>query len=291
MKSLVIALAAILAAAHFSRPIGRWLWPVSDGVLTYEQSDGEAGGGPYHRIQKSGNGMDLEYGFVSFAGDSLSIRFHLNAEDIVESFNEFGYEDGDVESMGGLDQQAQAEFFSSRGFKLLPAYVVTADIPALVESNSSRLIPVTKEFDRLRTEMSYGPWDTIGAMTAMAQTSVIYKIPPKVEGTKHIGGVFPPPVSLARGWGDCDTKSAILGAVMVNWDGLEVAGVGLPGHYLIGVQGVPSTGQAYVDFKGATYVLIEAAGPAWSPPGSVSDLTLSKLSLAQGVSIEPFSHD
>ena len=288
MRAAGLALISIALAAGLSNPLGHWLYPAQGWELTYEQRGGSDDGdseSPSQRIQKNGNGLDLEYGFLSFERDRLLAKFHLNAKDIQDSYEEFGYLDNDLDRLGGDNQ---AEFFMSKGFKLLRSDTVSADIPALVQSNYPRLLPLALEFERIRKEHEYGPWDTIGAVTAMVQTSVVYQVPPRQEGDKHIGGVLPPPVALARGWGDCDTKSAILGAIMSNWDGVYAVGVGLPGHYLIGIQGVPSRGDAYLERKGSTYVLIEAAGPAWSPPGNVSEQTLAKLSLTQGVSIEPF---
>ncbi|MBI2069051.1 MAG: hypothetical protein HYT79_00470 [Elusimicrobia bacterium] len=186
-------------------------------------------------------------------------------------------------------EERRVAYFQRQGFKLLPGNTVTVDIPALVRNNVRRLMPVAAQFDLIREKNNYGSEDLIGAVTAMIQTALEYKIPPAMEGSLHTGGVLTPIKALVSGWGDCDTKTALLASILLNWDAAKIVGVGLPGHYVMGFEGVPDRGDAYIEYRGTTYVLIEPAGPAWAHPGEVSEQTMTKLQLAQGVSIEPFS--
>ncbi|MBI4062989.1 MAG: hypothetical protein HY401_01660 [Elusimicrobia bacterium] len=185
-------------------------------------------------------------------------------------------------------ERKRQEYFESRGFKLLPENKISASIPWLVGKNWRRLMPVAVAFERVRAEHNYDSQDVVGAALAMVQTALDYRVPPREEANRRLGGVLPPMTALARGWGDCDTKTAALASILLNWDQVDIVGVGLPGHYLMAIQDIPDRGEAYVEYRGLNYVLIEPAGPRWSAPGEVSDETLAKLNLASGVSIEPF---
>jgi hypothetical protein len=55
----------------------------------------------------------------------------------------------------------------------------------------------------------------------------------------------------------------------------------------VGVARVPRHGDAYIEYKGEPFVLMEASGPAWRPPGFISDTTKAALATMQGVRIDP----
>jgi len=46
-------------------------------------------------------------------------------------------------------------------------------------------------------------------------------------------------------------------------------------------------GAAFAGYQGGPFVLVEAAGPAWRPPGQISDATRDALRSMQGVRIDP----
>ncbi|MBI4370318.1 MAG: hypothetical protein HY547_08835 [Elusimicrobia bacterium] len=190
-----------------------------------------------------------------------------------------------------LYEQKRSDYFLTKKFKLLPENAVAVNMPELVKTNYRRLFPAAVEFNRLAIEHDLASEDIIGAATAMVQTAMDYKVPPPIVGQRHTGGVWAPLEALSKGWGDCDTKTAVLASILLNWDHFKAIGVGLPGHYLMGVQHIAGRGDAFVEYQGLTYVLIEPSGPAWAPPGFVSDQTIAKLELAQGVSLEPFAGD
>jgi hypothetical protein len=91
-----------------------------------------------------------------------------------------------------------------------------------------------------------------------------------------------------RGWGDCDTKTGLLASILSNWPGMKLVGVSVPGHYLMGVLRIPDKRDVFVEYDGLQYVLVEPAGPAWLPPGSVSDFTTNLLQSPEGYHIDAF---
>jgi hypothetical protein len=51
----------------------------------------------------------------------------------------------------------------------------------------------------------------------------------------------------------------------------------------------PAKGDAFVEYKGMRYVLMEPAGPGWLPPGMVDRNTTALLNARGNLKIEPFS--
>jgi hypothetical protein len=104
---------------------------------------------------------------------------------------------------------------------------------------------------------------------------------------RHNGGLLQPATTMIKGWGDCDTKTALLASILANWPQMRMVGVAVPGHYLMGVLRIPEKGDAFVEHGGLQYVLIEPAGPAWLPPGRVADTTVALLESSEGYRIDP----
>ena len=68
----------------------------------------------------------------------------------------------------------------------------------------------------------------------------------------------------------------------------KMVGIAVPGHYLMGILRIPAKRDVYVEYGGLRYVLIESAGPAWLPPGTVADHTMALLQGVDGFRIDPF---
>jgi hypothetical protein len=93
---------------------------------------------------------------------------------------------------------------------------------------------------------------------------------------------------LANGKGDCDSKTGLVASLLKNFSGARMIGINIPNHYLMGVARVPQRGEAYIEYGGEHYVLLEPAGPGWLPPGTVSDYSLDLLRTMRDVRIDPF---
>lgn len=275
----------------------------------------------YQKIKETGGILTAEYGFVNFNNDQLNLNFSIPVKELAAYRHDYGYT---VAERGAIDQwqkksldeayqtavrnrQSQDElnragekiaaeyrsrinsFYRSRGFKLLDGNVLVADIPDMVQKNVKRVKPVALGLNSAAEKLGYDSDSIIAAALSFTQTAVQYEnVPLSIKG-RQTGGVYPPLETLALGKGDCDTKVALLGAILLNWNRIRVVGVGVPGHYLMGVLRNPAKGDAFVEYKGSRYVLMEPAGPGWLPPGTVDRKTMSLLSAADNVRIEPFT--
>lgn len=286
-------LAAALALASFAALVD----------LTYK-AETALYGHPLARNQASGDGAEplpagasfsrktiapgiyeISYGFQNFNDDPLTLTFTVAHAEVEGSLKEFGWRKADVAQI--QDRTQVLAYFRSRGFKVLSGDTVSVDVPLMVARNKRRLNTAALALSQQSEQHGYQSDDVIGAAAAFVQTAVQYRIPPDIDRGYHIGGMYPPPRTLAHGWGDCDTKTALLATLLSNWDGIRVVGVGLPMHYLMGIERVPRSGDAFIEHNGTQYVLVEPAGPAWLPPGTVSETTQQLLDQASGVPIEP----
>jgi hypothetical protein len=93
-----------------------------------------------------------------------------------------------------------------------------------------------------------------------------YEVPPSVELGRHILGFRVPTAVLARGGGDCDSKSAAFCALWRHRPERAIL-ILVPEHALVGVEGAPRADEAYVRLGNRYFVLCEVAGPGKIPPG------------------------
>lgn len=283
-------------------------------------SAGRGGPRTYQRIRKTAAGRAASYGFQNFNRDRLEISFSMAEKDFQPYNRAFGYRKEDVNelrewrenakqsaykiavktgrSQAQLDSavasiereydQKLREYLASKGFKLLKGNVVAVDMPALVKRNAPQIKPLALTFEKVAMTNRYRSPEIIGAALSFVQTALHYRQPDAVYKEKHTGGLLPPLTAALLGWGDCDTKTGLLGSLLANWAQMRMVGVSVPGHYLMGVLLIPEKGDLFLEYQGLQYVLVEPAGPAWLPPGRVADSTVAMLNGREGYKIEPF---
>ncbi|TBR24091.1 hypothetical protein EPO15_04730 [bacterium] len=200
---------------------------------------------------------------------------------------------GDLEktlaSLSAEYRRKRMAVYTNAGFRMKDGKTVEADIPGMAKRNWKRVRPVAKAFSELAEEEDFETEDLVGAVVAMTQTSLRYEVPDTKEGSRIIGGAMPPPQTLVLGQGDCDTKTAVISAILLNWPNIKLIGLAIPGHYLMAYQRAPRRGEVFVEHQGEPYVMIESAGPAWLPPGVVGDQTQAYLDSGQDFRIQPIS--
>lgn len=283
-------------------------------------ADPGASAGGSQRVQDAGSKRRAEYEFAAFGRPKAKLVFELEKAELAAYESGYGYSAKEIAalktwrdgarrealakavaaraSQADLDtalaaiqrdyQRKLTDYLSLRRFRRGKDSVVQADIPRYVRDGAPRLNDLARQLDELAKRGEGLPSDLVDAAASFTQTALIYREPPSVEGDLHTGGVLPPLSALARGWGDCDTKSALMGAILAHWPGTKVLGVAVPGHYLLAVLGVPSKGDMFVEHEGAQYVLVEPAGPARLPPGTVTEDTARLLERADAYRLEPF---
>lgn len=275
----------------------------------------------FQKIRENGGQIAADYGFVNYNDDPLTLSFSISSRDLAAYKLDYGYTQAErasldqwlksasedayqqavrnrqsQEQLNRAGERVNAEyraklgaFYRSRGFTVLDGNTVIADIPELVRRNVKKLRPVALEINRSAEKLGYDSDGIITAAVSLVQTALRYELVPTEVKGRHSGGVYPPLEALALGTGDCDTKTALLGAILLNWDRLKVIGMGVPNHYLMGVLRNPAKGDVYVEYKGLRYVLVEPAGPVWLPPGTVSQETVALLNARKSLKIEQFS--
>lgn len=189
---------------------------------------------------------------------------------------------------GDYDMKIRALLYK-RGLALkAETKTIEPDIPHIVKMNKDLMKPVALQINKVFKERNYSYEDVIGSVLSFVQTAIIYKQPPLVETNGiHIAGVFPPFRTMLTGWGDCDTKSALAAALLGNWPNIKMVGISVPHHYLMAIRKMPAQGDIFIRYKGSEYVLLEPAGPAWLPIGTVAESTKRLIARQENYKIEP----
>lgn len=276
---------------------------------------------PRFSRRQRGKELTASYNFVAPGNRQLQFTLTVPTADYTAYRNRFGYRQEELDALYSeqrqrLDQayrdavkngQPQAELESvyatikadfhartnglivARGFRFINDLAMTADIPRIVRENIPRLRPAALAM-LAAAEKNGGATDDIVALALpFAQTALAYENLPPQQNGRLTGGFSPPLEVLFEGRGDCDSKTALLAALLLNWDQMQLIGIGVPGHYLLGVLRNPARGDAFYTYKGLTYVLLEPAGPTWLPPGTVAESTLLRLGAGDLIIIEPLS--
>lgn len=296
-----------------------------DGVQLYGgvedgSPESSTSNGATQRLRQAGDRLSATYSFRNFVNDRVTVEFSLS-KPVYEKYDaSFGYYKKDLAgfdawlntarqgaykyavanhksqaqlnaALAGLDRERERkiqEYMTEHGFRILPGHVVSVDVPGVVKKNAPILNSIARAIDQIANQQGYDSSGIIGTGASLVQTAMIYRQPSDVEPDgKHNGGILPPAAALLKGWGDCDTKTALLASILANWPQMRMVGVAVPDHYLMAVLRIPDKGDAFVEYNGLQYVLIEPAGPAWLPPGHVADTTIALLESSEGHRIDP----
>jgi hypothetical protein len=260
------------------------------------------GGGAYARSKSRSGLRRVTAQFPGTAGEALRVSYDVDANAARESMQAFGIVQNEIRSLenacratkgcsqGELDQ-AVLRYYQSHDLRLTmrpgqrPKLFV--DIPQVVRRNRDAVRPVVAALRELGAQRGGDEAWMLEAAVALVQTGLEYRQPSDVENGRQTLGFYTPARALEQGFGDCDTKSALLAAILSDLGQSGIVGVRVPGHYLLGVEREPKPGDAFVTWEGRRYVLIEAAGPAHRPPGQVSDRTRAAIAAREPMRIDP----
>lgn len=265
---------------------------------------GHAEAGNYRSRRTADGGYRVTTRFSSFDGEPLSIDFELPSNASHNALQEFGISDAELKAIlnqcvasgtcaqSELDQRT-TRYYQTHGLRLrtVPGHAahLFVDVAQVVRRNRTRVQPVAAALRQLAAARGRDDdlqWMT-NAAVALVQTGLVYRKPSMREQGREILGFYPPPRALEQGYGDCDTKAALLAAILQNLSSAAIIGVHVPKHYLLGIAGTPQAGQATLSYAGTRYVLVEAAGPGKRPPGDIAASTQIALNERSELRIDP----
>lgn len=240
--------------------------------------------------------------FRNFDGQTVSLGFDLATAESRRSLSEFGVDDRELDALMQRCRQAMScdqaaydgyttRYYRDHALRLTAdpgrASRLSVDVPAVVLRNRSRVRPLTDALRQAASEQGQNSdWMIKTAMT-LVQTALPYRKPAARLDGRMLLGFYPPALALERGYGDCDTKSALLAAMLLDLGERRVVGLHVPGHYLLGVDRQPLGAEAFITHQGRPFVLVEAAGPAMRALGDVSTRTLTALARNDGLRVDP----
>lgn len=273
------------------------------------------------KIREINGVITADYTFSNFNSDPLAVAFSIAATELAAYRQEYGYTTTEREAIDLWQKAASKEayqnavknrqsqeqlnravekisaeyrtrlahFFKTRCFALIEGNLLIVDMPAIVRKNIKRTRAIALSLNSSGEKLGYDSDSIIAAALSFVQTAIKFAdVPMEING-RHAGGLHPPLETLSVGKGDCDTKTALLASILLNWNRVKVVGVALPGHYLMGVLRNPAKGDVFVEYQGGRYVLLEPAGPGWLPPGNVDRKTMAFINAGDNVRIESFN--
>lgn len=263
----------------------------SHGQIGYSSTPGADG---LHRVSAR---------FTGFNGDALSIDFALRSSESQASAREFGVSSDELDTLMRAcvaSQDCDQDTYNKQVMQYYREHALRVrevkgaaprlfvDVPQVVRRNRARVAPVAMAIRQLAAERGADRDWMVETAVALVQTGIGYRQPALREDGRKILGFYPPLRALEKGYGDCDTKSALLAAVLQNLTDTQLIGVHVPQHYLIGIAQTPRSNQAYITYQGRRYVLVEAAGPGKRQPGHIAPTTQAALDRKDGIRIDPF---
>ncbi len=240
--------------------------------------------------------------FHDHDGQPLHLTFSMLEGVSLASMQQFGFAQAELLALhqaclrkGTCDQaefdRRLQQYYRDHGLRVRqiagrPARL-TVDIASVVRRSRAQIEPLAAALRDLRDKRGLDADALMSTAAALVQGGMEYRSPEPLEDGRQTLGFYTPPRALEKGYGDCDTKSALLAAILANLGEQRIIGVRVPDHYLLGVARPARAGEVHLGFNGDDYVLIEAAGPAQRRPGEIGKQT--RLALAEGrdIRIDP----
>lgn len=264
------------------------------------------GGAPspssYTATQRGDDRYRVTAHFTSHEGQALRLDFDVDRAIASASMRDYGFSQDEVDALmvrcrdtpgctaETLDRLMRT-YYREHGLRVQQGTSrrirLSVDIPHVVRRNRAAVQPMVVALRELGREQGFDVERQLSTATALVQAGFAYRLPQDVENGRRTLGFYTPPRTMEKGYGDCDTKSALLAAVLAGLGEEHVIGVHLPGHYLLGVAREPRNGNASVEFGGRHYLLLEASGPAARRPGDVSKATRAALASGQPIRVDP----
>ena len=150
--------------------------------------------------------------------------------------------------------QIKNGYFRQLGNMIIPDFArIVSDSRPIVSRLAARANKTVKT-EKLKFR------ETIELILAFCQ-DIPYKAPPNKYKGKIISGLFPPPLSLNKGWADCDSKAVLFASIYRSISKSQVVLLESPGHISCGIRGIPGPYDQSVTYRGKKYIIAEPVGP------------------------------
>lgn len=228
----------------------------------------------------------LEWGVKDFGWGGDPTRLHLDAlrGELPAIEKRFGVKMSIVETSGGASvtmdgntaefgaaqqylekrtREIQDVVYAEKMYRRAEGRSVIADYELIVHRHAMAMEPVAAALRK--------PGESL-RLTVERAVSFLQAIPYSASFSNNSG--FQTPVGmLAENKGNCDTKSAALAAILINY-GVRTVLIATDAHMFVGIEIPQTDGDASAVFGGVRYVLAEPTGPRILPVGQVSELAM-----------------
>ncbi|MES2526692.1 MAG: hypothetical protein V4598_06375 [Bdellovibrionota bacterium] len=204
----------------------------------------------------SGSQISFQYGFKNLKGEYQEWTWqddYLKLRDLTQQFGISGNDANAIES--GL-------------FTKHPLVGIIPDYNKLISIYQGTVVEIYRHWKREVENQKLNRRESVELLLRFLQ-DFPYGIPPSKIGQKFIGGLLVPPLSLESGWADCDSKSLMM-ATILSFDPYfrdKLAMILVPGHALLGIEGIPQTYDEFYEYRNRNYVVAEPTGLSRTPFG------------------------
>ena len=150
--------------------------------------------------------------------------------------------------------QIKNGYFRQLGNMIIPYFASIVSYSRPIVSRLAARVNKTVKAEKLMFR------ETIELILAFCQ-DIPYKAPPNKYKGKIISGLFPPPLSLNKGWADCDSKAVLFASIYLSISKSPVVLLESPGHISCGIRGIPGPYDQSVTYRGKKYIIAEPVGP------------------------------
>ncbi len=201
------------------------------------------------------------------------ISFQYGFKDLKGEYQEWSWQDDyfklkDLTQKFGVPVKATNNDLVSGLFVKHPLVGIIPDYNKLISLYQGTVAEIYRHWKRSVDSQKLNRRESIELLLRFLQ-DFPYGIPPSVVGQKYIGGLLVPPLSLESGWADCDSKSLMM-ATILSFDPYfrdKMAMILVPGHALLGIEGIPQTYDEFYEERNRTYVVAEPTGLSRTPFG------------------------
>lgn len=204
----------------------------------------------------TGSQISFQYGFKDLKGEYQEWSWsddYIKLQNLTEKFGINGKDSIAIES--GL-------------FVKHPLVGIIPDYNKLISLYQSTVVEIYRHWSRAVDAQKLSRRESIELLLRFLQ-DFPYGIPPSKIGQKFIGGLLVPPLSLESGWADCDSKSLLMATILTldPYFKDKLAMILVPGHALLGIEGLPQTYDETYEYRNRTFVVAEPTGLGRTPFG------------------------